>query len=80
VIYKEWNVHNRGRAWKGAEIRERWGRSPERIELIEGKIFGGDPERQLNMLGPLLEQIGADRAVKFGDPEVWRKAVAKLKG
>jgi hypothetical protein len=30
------------------------------------------------MLGLLLEGVGADRAVQLGDPEVWRRAVAKL--
>jgi hypothetical protein len=26
----------------------------------------------------LLENVGADRAVQLGDPDVWRAAVAKL--
>ena len=29
----------------------------------------------MKLLGLLLENVGADRAVKLGDPAVWRAAV-----
>lgn len=45
--------------------------------MFEGKLYWSDEER-VTMLGLLLEQVGADRAVQLGNPEVWRKAVAKL--
>jgi hypothetical protein len=45
--------------------------------MIHGKLFWSEKDR-LNMLGLLLEQVGADRAVQLGDPEVWQRAVAKL--
>jgi hypothetical protein len=45
--------------------------------MFEGKLFWSDEDRE-NLLGLLLENIGADRAVQLGDPEVWRAAVAKL--
>ena len=50
---------------------------PEKLEMADGKIVGSDEEREL-LLGLLLENVGADRAVQFGDPEVWRSAVAKI--
>ena len=77
MVYTDWDIRNEGREWQGEEVRERWERAPEKIELIDGRIFGWE-EYELNMLGLLLEQLGADRAVQFGDPEVWRRAVAKL--
>ncbi len=42
-----------------------------------GKLFLTDEER-LTMLGLLIENVGVDAAVRLGDPEVWRQAVAAL--
>ena len=73
----EWDIRNEGRAW---DKDEAWGRfmlTPEKIEMAYGKILWSDEDRE-NLLGLLLENIGADRAVQLGDPEVWRRAVAKL--
>ena len=51
---------------------------PEKWELLAGQISGGNEDELLHMLAGLLEHIGADRAVQLGDPQVWRRAVAKL--
>jgi hypothetical protein len=32
----------------------------------------------VTLLGLLLENVGVDRAVRLGDPKVWRAAVADL--
>lgn len=40
-------------------------------------MFWTDEERLL-MLGLLLENLGPDAAVRFGDPRVWRDAVGSL--
>lgn len=66
-----WDIRRTGRAWSGVEARERWALTAERIEMIEGR---------LNMLALLLENVGADAAVRLGDPEVWREAVAARPG
>jgi hypothetical protein len=50
---------------------------PHKIELVGGKLLGHQEDREL-LLRMLLENVGADRAVQFGDPDVWRRAVAKL--
>ena len=47
--------------------------------MIDGKLFWSDEERLL-LLGLLLENLGADAAVRLGDPQVWRTAVASLEG
>ena len=51
--------------------------TPEKIEMIAGKILWSDEDR-IQLLGLLLENLGADCAVRLGDPDVWRAAVAKL--
>ena len=73
----QWDIRRKGRAWKGDEAMARYSLAPEKIELIRGKIFWDD-EQRLRMLGLLLEQMGADAAVRLGDPQVWRDAVAEL--
>ena len=56
---------------------DRYALTPEKIEMINGKLFGSDDER-LALLALLLENVGADQAVRLGDPAVWRAAVAAL--
>lgn len=75
----KWRIENRGRAWGPEEALQRWGLTPEKFELIDGRLFGSEAER-LNLLGLLLENEGADNAVRLGDPQVWRRAVAQLPG
>ena len=72
-----WNIRREGRAWQGDEVMARYSLAPERIELIRGKIFCDD-EQRLRMLRLLLEQMGADAAVRLGDPQVWRDGVAEI--
>ena len=50
---------------------------PEKLEVMDGKLLWDDDER-LALLGLLLENVGADRAVRLGDPAVWRAAVEGL--
>jgi hypothetical protein len=56
---------------------QRWELTPEKIEMVSGRLFDTD-EQRLAMLGMLLENLGADAAVGLGDPDVWRQAVAAL--
>ena len=65
-----------GRAW-GPEGLPRYYMVPERIELIDGKLFWGEEER-LTMFAHLLENLGVNQAVRIGNPGVWRAAVANL--
>lgn len=73
----DWDIRPAGRSWSPQEIASRWALTPEKIELIDGRIFWSDEDR-LNMLGLLLESVGADQVVRLGRPEVWRDAVARL--
>jgi hypothetical protein len=75
----DWKILNKGRAWSGDEAWARYELTPEKLEMIGGKLLWSDEDRE-KLLGLLLENVGADRAVQLGDPEVWRAAVAKLPG
>ncbi len=72
-----WHIRNEGRAWGAGEAWERYILKPRKIELVRGKLLDRDEDRE-TLLGLLLENVGADRAVQLGDPEVWRAAIAKL--
>lgn len=76
--YTEFVIGNEPRIWTAARFTEWRDGLPEKWELLAGQISGGNEEELLHMLAGLLEHIGADRAVQLGDPEVWRRAVAKL--
>lgn len=71
------DIRREGYPWPQESARERYYMAPEKIELIAGKMFWNDEER-LRVLGLLLENVGADAAVRLGDPEVWRAAVRGL--
>ncbi len=45
--------------------------------MDRGKLFWSERDRRV-LLALLLENVGADAAVRLGDPHVWRAAVAGL--
>ena len=55
----------------GDEAEARWNLRPEKLKLWEGRLLFEEEERIL-LLGLLLENVGADAAVRLGDPNVWR--------
>ena len=73
----DWDIRRQGRAWTKDEAWQRWELTPEKLEMIEGRILWDDQDR-VNLLGLLLENLGADRVVKLGDPAVWRAAISAL--
>ena len=73
---QSWDIRREGRAWRD-EFWSRYEQAPEKIEVVDGKLFTSDEER-LTMLALLLENVGADAAVRLGDPAVWRRAIADL--
>ncbi len=76
-LEQDWDIRREGHAWQGDEVWRKYYRAPEKIELVGGMVFG-TAEMRLAMLGLLLENLGADVAVRFGDPRVWREVVAAL--
>ena len=73
----KWDIQLEGRAWNRDEARARWELTPEKFEMYEGKLFWSD-EQRIDLLGLLLENIGALEVVRLGDPAVWREAVRRL--
>jgi hypothetical protein len=71
-----WDIRREGRRWSREEIDSHYRMAPDKIELIGGMVFGTEADR-MTMLGLLLENLGVDNAVRLGDPEVWRAAVAE---
>jgi hypothetical protein len=72
-----WDIRNEGRAWDKDEFWARLELRPPKLEIAKGRLLGSQQDRE-TLLCLLLENIGADRVVELGDPEVWRAAVAKL--
>lgn len=72
----QWDIRREGRAWNEEAIA-RFSLTPEKIEMIEGKLLASDEER-LTLLALLLENVGVDEAVRLGDPATWRSAIAAL--
>ncbi len=75
----QWDIRNEGRDWRKDEAWQRFELIPEKFEMIHGRLLLSDEDRE-NLLGVLLELVGADRAVQLGRSEVWRAAIAKLSG
>jgi hypothetical protein len=72
-----WDIQRKGRAWKRGEVRARYDLAPDKIELIEGQLFWTEEDR-LAMLALLLENVGLDKAVRLGNPVMWREAIENL--
>jgi hypothetical protein len=73
-----WDIRRSGRTWEDGEAMARYELTPEKFEMWGGRLFWSDRDR-LMLLGLLLENVGADAAVRLGDPAVWRAAVSDLK-
>jgi len=71
-----WDIQRGGRAW-GDEALSRYQMTPEKTEMVGGRLYGTEEER-LTMLALLLENVGADKAVRLGSARIWRGAVAAL--
>jgi hypothetical protein len=63
----KWDIRNEGRAWGKDEAWPRFVLTPEKIEMVEGKLLSTEEDRE-TLLALLLENVGADRAVRLGDP------------
>jgi hypothetical protein len=74
---QRWDIRAEGRAWTANEAMERYDLTPEKLEMYQGRLLWDD-EQRLVLLGLLLENVGANAAVRLGDPAVWRTAVAQL--
>jgi hypothetical protein len=65
-----------GRQWTHEEFERRIDQVPEKIEYTGG-IFLNEQQR-LVVLAMLLENLGIDKAVRFGNLGDWKAAIADL--
>lgn len=72
-----WDIRRQGRAWGAEEAQARFALTPEKFEMWRGKLFWSEADR-VTLLGLLLENVGVDRAVRLGNPELWRNATRDL--
>ena len=72
----DWDIRSEGRRWSHEESDQRIYQVPEKMEFVDG-IFASEQER-LIVLGLLLENLGIDRAIRFGKIEDWKAAIADL--
>lgn len=73
-----WKYGFEGRAWEGAEIREKYNTSPEKIELYQGKIFFNDEER-LRLLRLLAENVGLRQTIEAtAGAKDWKYAAERI--
>jgi len=73
----DWDIRREGRAWAMDEAMQRYEMTPEKMEMVKGRLLWDEDDR-VKLLGLLLENVGADRAVRLGNPDVWRAAVRNL--
>ena len=72
----EWKIEREGREWKGEEFDKRIYQAPRKIEYVGGIFI--DERQRLTVLAMLLENLGIDKAVRLGNPDDWKAAVAQL--
>jgi hypothetical protein len=72
----DWDIRREGRRWSNEEFDQRVAQAPEKIEYVDG-IFASERQR-LIVLGMLLENLGIDKAVRFGRLEDWKAAIADM--
>lgn len=72
-----WDIRRHGHAWKRAALELYLSDYPEKPEVDDGRLFWSEEDR-LIVLGLLLENLGADKAVRLGDPAIWKQAIAEL--
>jgi len=71
----DWDIRREKRKWTREEVEKRLYQAPRKIEFVGG-IFSSDRER-LVVLGMLLENLGIDQVVQFGNLDDWKAAIAE---
>jgi hypothetical protein len=72
-----WEIGLEGRRWNVDRFHAVGVVMPEKMELIEGKLFWSERER-LGMLSAMLEQVGLAATVRLAPKALWLEALALL--
>ena len=73
----EWNIGLEGRRWNVDRFHAVGVVMPEKMELIDGKLFWSERER-LGMLSAMLEQVGLAATVRLAPKALWLEALAQV--
>lgn len=76
MTQEKWDIRREGRRWTKEESQHWLYHAPDKIEFVGG-IFAGEQQRLL-VLGMLLELLGIDKVVRFGNLADWKAAIADL--
>ena len=76
MTQERWDIRREGRRWTKEESERRMRYAPEKIEFVGG-IFASENER-FRVLGMLLENLGLDKVIRFGNLADWKAAIADL--
>ena len=76
MTQERWDIRREGRRWTREESKRYMRQAPEEIEFVGG-IFASEARRFI-VLGMLLENLGIDKVVRFGNLEDWKAAIADL--
>ena len=71
----DWDIRRKVRRRTNEEFEQRLYQAPEKIEFVAG-IFASERER-LTVLAMLLENLGIDKAIQFGNIKDWKAAIAE---
>ncbi|MCC7368391.1 MAG: hypothetical protein IT306_08210 [Chloroflexi bacterium] len=66
-----------GARWTVSVFHELGDLLPEKMELIDGKLFWSRRER-IGMLAAMLEQVGLVDAVRLAPKELWLEALRRV--
>lgn len=73
----KWRFERKGRAWDKDEAYEKYSLTPEKMEMIGGRLFWEEKHR-LDMLGLILENVGIDKMLElFEDLSLLKEAIAE---
>jgi hypothetical protein len=73
-----WDIRRNGHPWARSALQFYLSDYPEKPEVMDAKLFWTEEDRMI-VLGLLLENIGVDKAVRLGNPQVWKDAISELK-
>lgn len=74
-----WDIRLEGRRWTVDLYHARGDALPEKMELIDGRLFWSQRER-LGMLAALLENVGLAEAVRLAPRDRWLEALDRARG
>jgi len=74
-----WDIRRAGRAWEASEAWGRFELTPDKFEMVDGRLFWSHRDRVV-LLALLLENVGMDEVLGLGPLDVWQEALREREG